>query len=179
MMVSHAQETRAATSPQPAAPTGSRQPPFLRLERQDREAVWRRRRYWVWVLLVFAAIGTLVPFERSSVVACGMKRLTGLPCPFCGATTTFRLLIQGYWAEAVTFSPFMAAAYVALAVYLAYALAATATGWGVAAAWDRRRIWIAAGILLALGAVSYAYRIWMTVTGGFPCLPWDPAAPTW
>jgi len=38
--------------------------------------------------------------------ACGMLKMTGKPCPTCGATTSFVLAAHGHWVESFVNQPF-------------------------------------------------------------------------
>jgi hypothetical protein len=38
-------------------------------------------------------------------VLCPLRRLTGVPCPFCGSTTVFMEAGAGHWGAAVTANP--------------------------------------------------------------------------
>lgn len=135
--------------------------------------MWRNRGWVVGALLVFGLVGAMLPFERLPAT-CGMARLTGLPCPTCGATRTFRLMILGRWDLAFRFSPFAAALYLGLGGYLAYTVVSTACGHVLVWSPPRGVLWALGALLAAALALNYVYRLWMTFSGGFPVLPWEP-----
>lgn len=92
---------------------------------------------------------------------CGLKRLTGLPCPFCGST---RGLLA--WAE---FDPALALRLNPLTFFVCCA----ALGWAALASWDaafgQRRLpalrarvqrWLTTPIVLGLVLANWIYVLW-------------------
>lgn len=55
-------------------------------------------------------------------VLCPLRRLTGVPCPFCGSTTVFMEAGGGHWAQAVLANPFTVAAALVFLVAPAFAV---------------------------------------------------------
>lgn len=89
------------------------------------------------ILLAFCTLALIAPFflrpnpslqgthTQLFLPPCIFYYLTHVPCPFCGATTSFTLLAHGFWIRALSANPWgpIFAAYVlALAVFLIAAL---------------------------------------------------------
>jgi hypothetical protein len=72
----------------------------------------------IWIILV----GTAIIMDRAGVVhtdLCLFKRVTGLPCPFCGTGRGIILLLQGRPLDALASNPFSLTAHgVAVSVVL-------------------------------------------------------------
>lgn len=147
--------------------------PFFSLQRAARRTIWLEHRYWILVLLGLALLGGLVPFERIPIMTCGMQRTTGLPCPLCGSTRTFRLLLRGEWRQATVYSPLLVVFYLACTAYVAAVATALLTGRRFVLCWTRQRGWLVAATALVLVLANWLYRLYMTITGAFPPLPWD------
>ncbi|HXR70188.1 DUF2752 domain-containing protein [Actinocrinis sp.] len=76
---------------------------------------------------------------------CPLRRVTGVPCPFCGSTTVFMEAGAGHWGAALTANPVtVVAALVFLAAPL-LALDPVAT----LSRLPSRLLWIGGGLLLA------------------------------
>jgi len=68
-------------------------------------------------VLVAVSVGSLWPADVASMPStfsvpskdghtiCMLRRMTGMPCPTCGVTRSFRAMGNGAWAEAVGFHP--------------------------------------------------------------------------
>jgi len=59
----------------------------------------------LWREDVSALPPTFGVLEKDCGSVCMLRRMTGMPCPTCGATRSFRALGQGAWREAVAFHP--------------------------------------------------------------------------
>jgi hypothetical protein len=65
----------------------------------------------LWALLGVAAAAAALALARLGVPGmgfevCGLRRLTGIPCPGCGMTRAFTALARGDWAAAWALHPF-------------------------------------------------------------------------
>ena len=54
--------------------------------------------------LVALARSWALPWPR-----CGLRLLTGLPCPLCGSTRSLAAVAQLHWAEALAYNPLVVA----------------------------------------------------------------------
>jgi hypothetical protein len=93
---------------------------------------------------------------------CTFLALTGVPCPLCGATTTFSLLAHGRWGEGLANQPFAALLF-ALTFLLAWVawleVAAPRGRWRrLEVAVERADPW-AAGVFIFLMTLGWAYKI--------------------
>jgi hypothetical protein len=75
---------------------------------------------------------------------CPLRRLTGVPCPFCGSTTVFMEAGAGHWSAALPANPVTV---VAALVFLAAPLLAV-DPIGTLARLPRRALWIGGAVLL-------------------------------
>ena len=76
---------------------------------------------------------------------CPLRRLTGVPCPFCGSTTVFMEAGAGHWGAALTANPVTV---VAALVFLAAPLLAI-DPIATLSRLPSRLLWIGGGLLLA------------------------------
>jgi hypothetical protein len=88
---------------------------------------------------------------------CGLLVLTGVPCPTCGMTTAFALVMRGRLLTALTTQPFGALLAMGTLAAAALCIAALITGRGWRVNWFRVSPgWLAgAGVLLFLAAWGY------------------------
>ena len=90
---------------------------------------------------------------------CPLRAVTGVPCPFCGGTTSATALADGRLSDALAANPFVPA----LAVVLAGALlllAARALGWAAPPrSWPRDRQRTGALVAGALVATSWLFQL--------------------
>ncbi len=91
---------------------------------------------------------------------CPFHRLTGIPCPTCGATRCVKALLHGDWAMAIQLQPLIVAIVMAAAMWLAYAWGMAVFGWPypVAAA-NRREKWLLGISAAALVLANWAYLV--------------------
>ena len=76
---------------------------------------------------------------------CPLRRLTGVPCPFCGSTTVFMEAGAGHWSAALLANPVTV---VAALVFLAAPLLAL-DPLGTLARLPARALWVGGAVLLA------------------------------
>ena len=57
------------------------------------------------ILSVAFMTGLILVAYAAGIVLCPLKRLTGIPCPTCGATRAVLTLVQGGFAEALQINP--------------------------------------------------------------------------
>ncbi len=76
---------------------------------------------------------------------CPLRRVTGVPCPFCGSTTVFMEAGAGHWGAALTANPVTV---VAALVFLAAPLLAVDPV-ATLSRLPSRLLWIGGGLLLA------------------------------
>src|ERR1022692_3815565 len=103
------------------------------------------------------AVGAVYPAIMAHTggqgIPCPLRALTGVPCPFCGLTTATVALAHGQWSAAAAASPLtcLVALMVAGTVpVLAARAAGLASSPRPASDRTRRRVRIAAGVLVAL-----------------------------
>ncbi len=90
---------------------------------------------------------------------CPLREVTGVPCPFCGGTTSATALADGRVAEALAANPFVPALAVALAGVLLLVVA-RALGWAAPPrSWPRDRQRTAALAAGALVAASWVVQL--------------------
>jgi hypothetical protein len=75
---------------------------------------------------------------------CPLRRLTGVPCPFCGSTTVFMEAGAGHWWAALAANPVTV---VAVLVFLAAPLLAV-DPLGTLVRLPKQVLWIGGGVLL-------------------------------
>jgi hypothetical protein len=85
---------------------------------------------------------------------CPLRRLTGVPCPFCGSTTVFMEAGAGHWSAALAANPVTV---VAALVFLAAPLFAV-DPLGTLARLPARALWIGGGVLLACSWLWQLHR---------------------
>lgn len=81
--------------------------------------------YFFPLLAVAVLLASHLPPSRLPL--CGLKHVTGIPCPTCGAWRTAQALVGGSWAEAWRCQPLLTGGFFFLAGVSLYA-AATAIG---------------------------------------------------
>ena len=111
----------------------------------------RRRWAWAWGSAVGIAVllAPVVPALAPWLPACPLKRLTGIPCPGCGATRAALALVRGEPAHAFSHYPLWALVWVGLVAGGLVAGLWVATGRRLP--WPRspRWLWLGAALLLA------------------------------
>ena len=111
--------------------------------------------------LLFAAL--FVPLQRLPIWPCTFLRLTGYPCPFCGATRAFMDMAHGRFAMAFGEHPWAAGLYVLTALVFAWNAAALLCGVVLRRGqWFKpsRKVRVALWTLLLAGlAVTWIYRL--------------------
>ena len=78
---------------------------------------------------------------------CPLRRVTGVPCPFCGSTTVFMEAGGGHWGQAVLANPFTVAAWFVFLLAPALALDPVRTALNL----SPRTLWIG-GVAVALAS---------------------------
>jgi len=115
-----------------------------------------------------------VPKGENTV--CMLRRMTGMPCPTCGATRSLRALGQGEVAAAVRFHPLGP-------LYAALLLVVMVRSAGIAV---RGRTWLEGTArvlvwsllpLVVLTVVVYVVRMWLFFADGTGAAAWE-ASPT-
>ncbi len=82
--------------------------------RGSREPLW-----WLLALLGAAAVARVALYWNVPLPACNFKRLTGVPCPFCGGTRALKSVAEfDLWA-AVQFNPLVCLAGLAVVAWFA------------------------------------------------------------
>ncbi len=96
---------------------------------------------------------------------CGLRRLTGVPCPGCGMTRGMVALVRGEGRRAVVFhplSPILAAALLAFLGRSAYMAITGRSAW----AWLPRAVpWLLGGSVAALVGL-WVWRLWSMAADG-------------
>jgi len=107
--------------------------------------------------------------QQLGMPPCSFVLTTGLPCPTCGMTTAFALVMHGHPWLAVLTQPAGAVLCLATAVLLVLATRTAVTGRGLRVNWDRlgpTRLALAFGLLILGGwAFKIAHGL---LTGGLP-----------
>lgn len=140
--------------------TGGPVPTLVRVPRVPRWPSWAIAVTGAWLGLV-----ALARVAAPDAVLCTFRRITGVPCPGCGATRAVAALAQGEIAHAFALNPLFLAALLLLASLLALRLLA-----GVAPRLRPSRA--ALLIAAALVVVNWAY----VIRADRPARPADPAA---
>jgi hypothetical protein len=86
-----------------------------------------------------------------SVVLCPLRRVTGVPCPFCGATRSVGAAIQGDLGASLALNPVGILLVVAAVVLVV--------------AWRWRRVAIPAWTVVAFFALLWVYQLFKYTTG--------------
>ncbi len=76
----------------------NRQPPLLRPQKQFRLA-------GILLIAVFLALVALAPLRQFGLPLCGLRMLTGLPCPLCGGTRAAQAFLCGDFSRAFYLNP--------------------------------------------------------------------------
>ena len=84
--------------------------------------------------VLMAAGGAVIPFVPDVGTICPLRRLTGVPCPFCGMTTGTLELAHGDIVASVAANPF--AVVLVTAIIVAFIPAIYRSGW-FRASWRR------------------------------------------
>jgi hypothetical protein len=97
---------------------------------RDQTGLMRQRLFLASIILSFAAMVLALPiigwFHLQSLVVCPFHSITGLPCPTCGYSRVFFLMLAGHITQAVRFQPFV----VLIFVFCAFsAVSAAASLW--------------------------------------------------
>jgi len=102
---------------------------------------------------------------------CMLRRMTGMPCPTCGVTRSFRALGQGALVAAVRFHPLGPVFFAMLAVVMVRSAGVALGGrrWLDGAA--RVMIWLLPLLVPATLAV-YAVRMWLFFASGTGAAAW-------
>jgi hypothetical protein len=117
------------------------------------------RSHWIaaGIILSFAAMLVALPLIHwlrwDAWVICPFHALTGLPCPTCGYSRAFDLVLQGRLAAALRFQPF---------VLLIVLLSGIAAGWAMVSLAQKKELKLpkvlVQGIWVAL-AMSWAWNL--------------------
>lgn len=110
---------------------------------------WNNYKVGILAAIIFVAVATLL-FGG----VCYFKRITGIPCPGCGLTRSFLLILQGKFSQAWELHPFAYGWIVFAIIFLVdrYVLR------------GKEVLWKIALIVLCMGMlVLYCYRL---LTGG-------------
>lgn len=121
----------------------------------------RRPPAWAWVLaawVLLVAAGAWVEATWSvPLETCLLKRISGHPCPTCGATRSVLAMLRGDWTGSLRASPIL---------WLAALSAAGAAGyrvWRGPVAWERlerhRRPLLVAGLLALLANWVWVLKV--------------------
>ena len=93
--------------------------------------------------------------QQLGMPPCSFVLATGLPCPTCGMTTSFSLLMHGHPWSAMKAQPTGLILCLATIAMLVYSLYVVFTGWTVPVNWDR------------VGGVRVALGIGLLILGGW------------
>lgn len=72
------------------------------------------------ILSVALMTGLILVAYAAGIVLCPLKRLTGIPCPTCGATRAVLTLVQGQFVGALQINPLVIFVLCTLPVLLRY-----------------------------------------------------------
>ena len=76
---------------------------------------------WGSIGLFVALCSRFVPFERIPLPACLFHQITGIPCPTCGFTRTFRLMSRLRLLDGFLMNPVAALLFAFMVVFVVYA----------------------------------------------------------
>jgi hypothetical protein len=110
------------------------------------------------VALALIALSPLAPSFAGLLPACAFKRITGLPCPSCGATRSALALARFDFADAFVHYPLAALAWSLLIGGGLVAGVAALAGYGVPELPRRLPLWARVGIVLVVLA-NWLYLI--------------------
>jgi len=115
------------------------------------------------VALGVLAAARFMPLGFFSWTTCWFHRVTGRPCPSCGATRAFLALARGRWIEGIAHNPLFAGIFLGLIAFVVYA------AWVALLRKPRLRLsfggtrekWIF-GVALAVAVLlNWVYLIWI------------------
>lgn len=86
-----------------------------------------------------------------SIVLCPLRRVTGVPCPFCGATRSVGAAIQGDLGASLALNP--------------VGILVVVTAIVLVVAWRRRRVVIPTWAVVTFFALLWAYQLFKYTTG--------------
>jgi len=110
-----------------------------------------------------------VPHDEDSI--CMLRRMTGMPCPTCGVTRSFRALGQGALAAAVRFHPLGPVYFAMLAVVMVRSAGIAVRGRRWLDGTARVLVWSL--VLLAPATLAvYAVRMWLFFASGTGAAAW-------
>ncbi len=78
---------------------------------------------WGMVGLITLAVARLVPPALTNWYKCPFHSFTGIPCLTCGMTRSFRFMVHGQFAEALSLNPLGAILCILTMIYVLCALA--------------------------------------------------------
>ena len=130
---------------------------FVRATRLPRPPLWALAIVVLWGgLLVLASSSFAGPADAGST--CHVRRLTGVPCPTCGASRGTRAILAGHPGVAFDLNPlFFGVCAVAAALSLLRFVTARRTVLGLSRA-ERRIAWTLAAILFVAGWAYVIHR---------------------
>ncbi len=106
-----------------------------------------------------AAVWPTFAEHTGATLPCPLRTVTGVPCPFCGATTAALALVRGDLAPSVAANPLVALAAVAVVV-MVVVIALRRLGWaGRAGAWSPRSASAGWRALAGLAAASWVWQL--------------------
>lgn len=125
---------------------------------------------------------TLIPCDRStwwptfsahgpSESMCLLRRASGIPCPTCGMTRSFRCLGQGLWADGFAFHPLAPVLFVVFAVVMVRSAGVAARGQTWLDGTARVLVW-SIPVLAAAVLVLWAARLAVFFSSGAGAAAW-------